>query len=135
MKCYRPLALLGRRLMYMRSNMQNRRCPSCLAILPIGHGVKFDAEDNVICVKCDKPIIATAHAAEQSIKSQFCTPAATVRTGVSTAAYGCYAGAHQTAKKKPCPFPRQIMDEAYPGTSQYHEMVGSGQSVAGMFTD
>ena len=47
--------------------MQRRRCPNCQAFLPIGSGVCFDDQNNVLCGKCGKPIIATTAAAEREM--------------------------------------------------------------------
>ena len=47
--------------------MQRRRCPNCHVSLPIGSGVHFDEHNNVLCVKCGKPVIAATSLAELEI--------------------------------------------------------------------
>jgi hypothetical protein len=74
--------------------MQQRRCPSCHACLPVGHGVKFDDQNNVLCARCGKPLVAATAAAEAKIVDKATT---TTTSPANVGYYGTQLGPGRAA--------------------------------------
>ena len=75
-----------------------RRCPNCQSPLPIGSGVLFDDDDNVLCGKCGKPVVAATAEAEQKITGK--TTSATPNYG-GVGYYGPHIQRQPSQRTKP----------------------------------
>lgn len=65
-----------------------RKCPNCSKVLPIGIGIEFDQANNVICLNCKKPIIASDSESEKKISSIKDTSTSSVRNIYGQNFYG-----------------------------------------------
>lgn len=70
------------------TTMPSRICPNCKEKIRIGT-VKFDNNNNVICPKCNEPMIAATTESETKIKST-----TTIKSNVGTHHTSHTAGSH-----------------------------------------